>query len=354
MEKQEIKTSAEQTDYSESGRIGNIFDAFTKRMFGNVAVFADFLVNYADPVFVAEIDLKKITPAPTHYFGKEGDERIMDLIFLCPLKNGTGTAAAVILFEHIGGSLKRVPEKLLRYISAIWDAETKADNKVHSAPYFIVLRTGRKPIRRKARMADSVAKTKDGKSVGRVPEVDYDVVDLPAYGIKELRGGAVLRLTMGILKKMAERLEVEFPEALLPLLEISNEEQKFTLLKEVLIFAGKVFAAHRISTDSTAVRQALEPIFRGKERLMMRTFIEKEFDKGVAVGKAEGKAEGLAAGKAETEARNILRILTRRIKPPSKSLQNKVNAVRDLQKLDELLDFALTCVTLEEFATALE
>jgi hypothetical protein len=35
----------------------------------------------------------------------------MDLIFLCPLKNGEGSAAAVIIFEHIVGSLKKVPEK---------------------------------------------------------------------------------------------------------------------------------------------------------------------------------------------------------------------------------------------------
>ena len=126
---------------------GNIYDAFVKRMFSRVLVFVDFLVHYADPGFVAEVNLKKIKPAPTHYIGKTGDERIADLIFQCPLKDGGGTMTAVIIFEHQGGSLKKIALKLLRYISAIGDAEMKEGRKILSVPYFIVLRTAKKPYR---------------------------------------------------------------------------------------------------------------------------------------------------------------------------------------------------------------
>lgn len=77
-------------------------------------VFADFLLNYADPVFVAEIDTTKITPAPTHYFGKDGSEQIADLVFQCPLKSGDGNLIAIIIFEHQSGSLKKIPHKLLK------------------------------------------------------------------------------------------------------------------------------------------------------------------------------------------------------------------------------------------------
>ena len=34
---------------------GNIYDAFVKRMFGQLLVFMDFLLNYADKKFVAAI-----------------------------------------------------------------------------------------------------------------------------------------------------------------------------------------------------------------------------------------------------------------------------------------------------------
>ena len=98
---------------------GNYIDVFVKNMFGRVLVFADFLRNYADPKFVAAIDLGKIIPAPTHYIGKDGDERIVDLVFRCPLKNGNGSLMAVIVFEHQSSSLKKIPRKLLKYISAV-------------------------------------------------------------------------------------------------------------------------------------------------------------------------------------------------------------------------------------------
>jgi len=98
---------------------GNIFDAFAKQMLCKIYVFVDFLLNYADPKFVREIDLAKIQLAPTHYFGKGGTEQIMDLIFLCPLKNRKGNLTAIIVFEHQSGSLKKIPRKLHKYIAAV-------------------------------------------------------------------------------------------------------------------------------------------------------------------------------------------------------------------------------------------
>jgi hypothetical protein len=68
---------------------------------------------------------------------------------------------AVIIFEHQSHSLKAILEKLLRYISAIWDAERK-EGKPLSAPYFIVLRTGKKPHKdRYPTLADSLPKGRD-------------------------------------------------------------------------------------------------------------------------------------------------------------------------------------------------
>ena len=127
-------------------RLGNIFDTFVKQMFGQILVFIDFLFNYADPIFVSKIDLEKIEAAPTHYISLDGNERIADLVFRCPLKDGKSSTMAVIIFEHQSRSLRNIPLKLLKYIAAIWNTETK-EGKPLSAPYFIVLRTGKTPHR---------------------------------------------------------------------------------------------------------------------------------------------------------------------------------------------------------------
>lgn len=127
---------------------GNHYDRFVKKMFGRILVFVDFLLHYADQRFISEIDLTKINSVPTHYVGKSGDERIADLVFECPFKDSEDASSLlVIVFEHQNRNLKHVPEKLLKYISAIWDAELKAGKKYLSVPYFIVLRTAKKPHR---------------------------------------------------------------------------------------------------------------------------------------------------------------------------------------------------------------
>jgi hypothetical protein len=73
-------------------------------------------------------------------------------------------------------------------------------------------------------------------------------------------------------------------------------------------------------------------------------------DKWRAEGKVEGRVEGIAKGRADT----IIRILSRRLELPPMSLQNRISSIQNIDKLDELADFALTCVSLDEFATALE
>lgn len=324
---------------------GNIFDAFVKSMFGRILVFADFLRNYADKEFVAQINLKKIKPAPTHYFGEKGHERIVDLVFQCDLKNGQGDLMAVIVFEHQGGSLKKIPRKLHRYISGIWEAEAKEGRKVLSAPYFLVLRTGKKPHRgRYPMMADSLPKDKDGNPVGHVPEIRYDVVDLPAWELGTLIGGPVVRLALGILKKMTEEGGEEFAEALLPLLEILDNEQKIELTNELLRFVDKAFAAHNRRLNDAMVNEALKPIFPDKERAMIKTLFEEKFDEGVAVGEANAEAKALAE-KAET----VLTFLRARFKKVSKAVEDKVRKVKDKVVLDSLAAHAATCESLGEF-----
>jgi hypothetical protein len=44
--------------------------------------------------------------------------------------------------------------------------------------------------------------------------------------------------------------------------------------------------------------------------------------------------------------------LTRRLGNPSAKLQKQIREVKDINELDELIDFAITCVSLGEFATA--
>ena len=330
---------------------GNVYDTFVKRFFGRIMVFVDFLLWYADAEFIAEIDLTKIRPAPTHYIGKDGTERITDLVFTCPLKHGGGSLMAVIIFEHQSRSLREIPRKLHKYLSAIWDAERKAGAKILSAPYFIVLRTHKKPHRGSyPTMAALVAKGRDGKPLGHVPEIKYKVVDLPAWDFNKLVGGPVLRLALGILQTMTVGDENNIPTAFLPLQEISDEEQKVELTQELLDFVANALASHNRRMDDAMLSRILKPIFHDKEQAMIKTIFEEREAIGEARGFAKGKAENVAGAKAGA----ILAILRAKFQRVPKGIEKAICQMTDSVALDSLAVHAAQSNTLSEFGEALK
>ena len=327
-------------------RAGNIFDTFAKLIFGRILVIIDFLLHYADPIFVSKIDLKRITPAPTHYISPDGNERIADLVFRCPLKNGKADTMAVIIFEHQSGNLRKIPLKLLKYISAIWNAETK-EGKPLSAPYFIVLRTGKKPYKGPLpKLSDVLPKDKNGKLIGNLVEIEYKVVDLPALDFDKLVGGPVLRLAIGMLKKLTEGKEEEFPEALLPLLEIADGEERTDLAKTLLELVAKVMGTHGKPLEKEAVKKALEPIFNDKEE--MDTMVETIFDRKFAEGVAEGRAEVL---RVQTEM--LLTFVRSRFGKIPKAVEQKIRKTKDKIVLESWAAHAGSCPTMKEFVEAI-
>jgi hypothetical protein len=312
-------------------------------------VFVDFLQNYADPKFVSEINLKKIALAPTHYIGSGGTEQIMDLIFQCPLKSRGGSLMAVIIFEHQSGSLKKIPQKLLKYISAIWDAELK-EGKPLSAPYFIVLRTGKKPHQgRLPKVSDLLPKGKDGKPLGKAVEIEYDIVDLPSWDFDKLVGGTVLRLVLGMLHKLAGGNIDDLPIALRPLMEITDAEQRVDLAKDVMPFAAKVFAANNRRLDEAQMNEILKPIFKGKERAMIKTIFEEREEVAEARGVARGKAEG----ETKVGREMLLEFLRGRFGKVPKNIERAINQMNDPIALKSLAARTANCRTLDEFAAEL-
>ena len=345
------KTKSAKVAKSEPKKRGNVFDTFVKQMFGRIFVFIDFLLHYADKEFVDAIDLSKIRPAPTHYIGKDGAERIVDLVFECPLKHGGGNLMTVIVFEHQGGSLKRIPQKLLKYVSAIWDAEMKKGKKVLSAPYFIVLRTAKRRHRGEyPAMIELVAKGRDGKPLGHVPDVKYKVVDIPAWDFGKLVGSPVLRLALGILQTMTVDDEDNLPAAFLPLGEIPDDGQRLEFTQELLDFVANAMSAHNRRLDEAMVSKILKPIFHGKEQAMIKTIFEEQYDAGKVEGKAEGRAEGRAEGKAET----VLTFLRAKFKRVPKRIEKSIRQMTDPIALDSLAAHIASCESFDELAEELK
>jgi hypothetical protein len=178
-----------------------------------------------------------------------------------------------------------------------------------------------------------------------VIEIEYDVVDLPAWDFDKLIGGAVLRSALGMLHTMTGSSLDEFPKALLPLAEISDEKQRIELSKEFIDFVAKAFAAHNQRVDAIALSKSLHPVLKGKEQTMIKTIFEEREDIAEARGKAEGKAEA---------GRNmVLAVLRARFKRVPKNVEKAILVMNDPIALESWAAQAATCQSLDEFAEAL-
>ncbi len=155
----------------------------------------------------------------------------------------------------------------------------------------------------------------------------------------------MLRLALGMLKKMVEGTDEDFGETFLPLLEITDEDQKIELTKELLHFAAKAFAAHNRRLEAELVRKTLQPVFGNKGKNMIKTIFDEKYDEGLAVGEARGKARG----KAETVL-TLLRTIFNRI---PKDMEDRIRRMVDPVALDSLAASILDCPSLEQFGKIL-
>ena len=197
-------------------------------------------------------------------------------------------------------------------------------------------------------------KDKDGKPIGKLIEIEYDVVDLPAKEFKMLKGGPELRLVVGMLKKMSEGKEIEFPEALAPLLEIADKEERTDLLKILMEFAAKVMGVRGISFEKEAVAKTLAPIL--KDAKEVDTMIETIFDKKFAEGWTEGVADERMKGEAKVlqiQAEMLLTFVRSRFEKVPKAVERKIRNTKDKIVLESWAAHAGACQTMKEFEEAI-
>jgi hypothetical protein len=190
-------------------------------------------------------------------------------------------------------------------------------------------------------MADSLPKGLDGKPIGHVLEFTYKVVDLPAWDFGDLTGGAVLRLALGMLHKMTGGTLDEYPKALLPLAEITDEEQRIELSKELVEFVAKAFQAHNRRVDKETLSKALRPVLKGKEKTMIKTIFE------------EREAIGEARGEAKARRSMVLAVLRAKFQKVPKEVERAVLAISDPIALESWAVQAATSASMDEFAEAL-
>ena len=329
----------------------NIHDQFVKAVFVHTELIADFLRQYAEPVLLRQLDLRKIKQESTHFVGEEGCERIADLIFSIPLKKGRGSMGVIFVFEHKSERRRSLGLQLLKYLTAIWNQTySEAKNRERAdfflpAPLLIVLHNGSKPIVDKPVLEKMVAKVAGTERF--ISKFEYDLVDLPALSVKELGSAPLLRVILELLKRATDgTLDDVRTQILEPLAAIRDDKETRYWIQRILRYMDEVLTKQNKQMTREKVNQVIRPVYRERSEEMALTFFGKIEQKAEARGEARGEAKG----KAEA----LLTVLRTRFKKVPKGIENAVNKMKDPTALQSWIAFAATCQSLDEFAEALK
>jgi hypothetical protein len=334
---------------------GNIFDSYIRQILGQITIFVDFLLHYANPEVLKYLDLSSITPFPTHSFDRYGKERISDLVFLCGLKGSSNVMSVIIIFEHVGHSIFYLPKRLLQYLVGAWNHIAKDEKKKTPLPlpYFIVVRTGKKSKKakvqpeRKQKISDMCVQVPGLAAVASL-DFDYTNIVLSDYDLDKLSGNPVTKSVLGVMKVLTEGNPKKMSQALAPIANLDDDKEKQYIVQLSLILYTNYLRARKQKADEAEIERILTPIFNNPEekKNMITTIFEDKVAEGIAIGEGKWKAVGKAEG--------IVTVLKSRFGKVPTRIVKLVDSYSDLIVLESWLGLAATCKSLKEFEEALK
>ena len=314
----------------------NPHDRFFKDLLARPAVAADFLAAYLPPEVAGALDLTAPELVKDSFVDAELRQHFSDLLYRVRLRRGAD-AYVYVLFEHKSAPDEWVAFQVLRYLVRIWEQVLRETGGKLPPVVPLVLYHG--PTRwHVARHFTALVEWGEAAALRKyVPAFEYHLCDLSAYREEDIRGAALLRVGLLILKYIfSGELKRRLPE-ILRLLAPAGEQSALEYLGTVLRYVS--VATDRLTTSD--LQEALATAFP-EQGGVMPTIAETWVQEGIEKGLEKGRQEGLEKGKQEGSAAVMLRMLQRRFGPLEADLQGRVRALSfaRLERLGEaLLDF---------------
>ncbi len=262
----------------------NPHDKFFKEVLSRREAAGDFLRYYLPTDVVRLLDLSSLEMSKDSFVDKELQERFSDLLYKVSLRDG-GDAYVYILFEHKSYPEPLIAFHLLRYMVRIWEQSLKQGLKL--APIVpVVVYHGQAEWR----IALNFAGLFDVAEAVAAFQLDYRywLCDLRQYSDEEIRGGAILRVGMLLLKyifqeEMGERLG----EILSLLRELMDRRSGLEYLETVLRYLSQ--GTDKMTAED--LRKVVEETFpEGGE--VMHTIAREWKEQGLQEGLQQGMRHG--------------------------------------------------------------
>jgi len=285
--------------------LSNPHDRFFKEIWSREAIGQDFLRHYLPQEIVDLLDLDSLELTKDSFVDRRLRQHYSDLLYRLKFKDGR-PGFVYTLLEH-----KRAPKRftalqLLRYMVQIWEKALAQGVGTEGLPPImpVVLYQGDTPwpygetFQQLFHLPAPLAPY--------TPDFRYALCDLTGLADTDIRGAVLLRVTLWIMKHIADaQLAERLPEIIRLLRELSEKRTLLDYLETLLRYLAT-------ATDKLSERdigQALNEVLPMLEEKFMATLAEKWLEQGRQEGLAKGHTKGHTEGIQAGERRILLRQL---------------------------------------------
>lgn len=271
----------------------NPHDKFFKEMLAQPEAANDFLRYYLPPGVAEQLDLTATELVKDSFVDAELQTHYSDLLYKVRLLGG-GAAYVYTLFEHKSLPDGRVAFQLLRYMVRVWEYGLRQGERLWPIVPIVVYHG-----RASWQIAPDFASLLAAPAALRPyqPDFRYWLCDLSQYDDAELRGAALLQVTLLALKyAFRPELHQRLPDIGRLLWALSQQpaglQQVVTVLRYLLTGTGQITAVElRAMLD-----EALPEVGGQLMGTIAEQFIEQGLKRGLEQGLQQGQREGLRQG----------------------------------------------------------
>jgi predicted transposase YdaD len=324
--------------------LSNPHDRFFKEIWSRESIGQDFLRHYLPQDIVDLLDLDSLELTKDSFVDRRLRQHYSDLLYRLKFKDGR-PGFVYILLEHKRAPKRSTALQLLRYRVQIWEKTLAQGVGTGGLPPIIpvVLYQGDTPwpygetFQQLFHLPASLAPY--------TPEFRYALCDLTGLADTDIRGAVLLRVTLWIMKPIADaQLAERLPGIVRLLRELSEQRTLLDYLETLLRYLTT--ATDKLS--ERAIGQALNEVLPLLEEKFMPTLAEKWLEQGRQEAHAEmktlaekwleqGRQEGLTKGQTKGiqagERRVLLRQCSSSVSYRRPSSGGMISMSHDIQKL---------------------
>ncbi|MDI6794303.1 MAG: Rpn family recombination-promoting nuclease/putative transposase [bacterium] len=281
-------------------QITNPHDKFFKEVFTRRDTAVEFFLNYLPEDVVRLLNLDSLEYAKGSFIDKHLAEYSSDLLFKVSLRDGS-EGYVYILFEHKSYQEPLTAFHLLRYMVKIWEMWLKLkEEEKPGLPVIIplVLYHKEQSWQGGLNFRDLFASSEE--MISFIPDFQYLLWDASGYNDEEIKGKAILRATLLLLKYVFRKDLIDrLPEILGLLRDLCEKRTGLEYLETILRYIVNAVTKDEINYED--LKAAVDKALPGKGGDIMTTIADVLREEG----KQEGMQRGMQRGRHEELARMV-------------------------------------------------